>query len=185
MQIELGRGHRLTCPYPWTSASGLSGRRFFMTAAARPPPKSVLLSLWPAKRLCWPGTRLSAQLAPSAPGEAHVFQTQCLSENPAPARGSGQSAERPGRSTARGDARAPAPGKTLCPAQEAVGRMLYEAVHARYSSPNCQAAAMDGYASGARPTPLRRARASPCCCARAKAVSRSIPAIPCPRTVTP
>ena len=56
------------------------------------------------------------------------------------------------RSTARGDARAPAPGKTLCPAQEAVGRVLYEAVHARYSSPTCHAAAMDGYAVRAADT---------------------------------
>lgn len=56
------------------------------------------------------------------------------------------------RSTARGDARAPAPDKTLCPAQEAVGRVLYEAVHARYSSPTCHAAAMDGYAVRAADT---------------------------------
>ena len=56
--------------------------------------------------------------------------------------------------------------------------------HAQHSSPTCHAAAMDGYAVRAADT-LRRARASPCCCARAKAVSRSIPAIPCPRTATP
>lgn len=56
------------------------------------------------------------------------------------------------RSTLQGDARAPAPGKVLLPAQEAVGRVLYEAVHARYSSPTCHAAAMDGYAVRAADT---------------------------------
>lgn len=47
---------------------------------------------------------------------------------------------------ARDDARALVPGKVLCPAQEAAGRVLHEAVHARCSSPTCHAAAMDGYA---------------------------------------
>ena len=56
------------------------------------------------------------------------------------------------RSAGQDDVRALLPGREFCPAQEAVGRVLHEAVHARYSSPTCHAAAMDGFAVRAADT---------------------------------
>lgn len=52
-----------------------------------------------------------------------------------------------------------APGMEVCPAQQAAGRSLYEAVYARVSSPTRHSAAMDGYAVRAADTFMARENA--------------------------